>query len=912
MKNKQVRMYCVKLNLVRTEEEKYMCLQRIRMEQIRFFLKKHISNIVRRELEVKNWTEECSKLFKEKINENKYYTYIESKLREIKKDIHKLYVANKDLDRSVKSKDIKTKDIIAIGDNNLVRVLGLNLGSFTDQIITVKVGDMDNIIVEKIVKDGLTIDQQRYIFFTAGAGQTRQKKFMMIKNDETLKDVMLTLMNGLTIEEINKKGGMNISKFLAYLSLNNSGSTVWKDFDIDRCIVVADFETMVSAKVDYISRKTEKVEYRDKLNRKRSKDVANWTIDKNKTMDVPIPHFDGLGIMLPSITHKNTQVRLPWIKGLLTPFNYIEYIKEKGYDTKITDIYGQEYDIIEDNIQIIFTKSQFKLTKYYDDWQEYKDNFDKYNCTANICMQDEEKPDKYKDMQINYQMLQQLINMSEEQIELLCKDFKDLIKKVHTNKNSQLEFLGATKKNEHRNYFQEALRIYPEMLKSAYVNKRISKTITKAKNDACSGKIKIKNSKRVFILSDPIAFVDWLFGHIEDPEGYLKDGEVYCNLYKNDAKLDVLRSPSLSFEHAIRKNVRATKGNCKWFITNGIYTSTHDVLSKILNFDVDGDEALVLGTDWIINLVEEMIEEYDIHPIYFEMGKAPATQINKDNIVKSLIFVYKKSNIGKISNTLTRMWNSKNPMDNYEVMQKICAFNNDIIDSAKTLFLPKLPSDVKEFIKNDKYPYFFQYAKNKKELQCKPISNSVMDRICENIESIENTKFNYSKGFGTFRVKTLMFNQDNIEINKDVIIKYLEIEKDTTDKIDEYSKEFTNEDEEDMKKTDFKEMFYSYARKEFEDWGKENNIDILDIIDSIIKYTYRTNDLKMSFLWNVFGQEILNNMNININKPLDKGYFMCENCGKRVKRETNNQKRCPKCAKQKSHKKVKGDSKKVS
>lgn len=89
-------------------------------------------------------------------------------------------------------------------------------------------------------------------------------------------------------------------------------------------------------------------------------------------------------------------------------------------------------------------------------------------------------------------------------------------------------------------------------------------------------------------------------------------------------------------------------------------------------------------------------------------------------------------------------------------------------------------------------------------------------------------------------------------------------------------------------------------------------IEILDIIDNIIKYTYKTNSLHMSFLWNVFGQEIINNINININKPLDNGYMICEDCGKRVKRETNNQLRCKKCSSQKSHKKAKGDSKKMS
>ncbi|AKA71951.1 hypothetical protein [Clostridium scatologenes] len=925
MMNKQVKMYCVKLNLVRTKEEKSLGNARNDIKQRKYKFRAGLSKFVKKKLDTENWTEECSKLFKEKINNNGRYNQIEKELKIIQKKISNLYIYNKDLDRSVRNKDIKTKDIIAIGDNNLVRTLGLNLGIFTDKIITIKVGNMDDSVVNKVIKDGLTIDnvdgtKQHYIFFTAGAGQTRSEKFMMILDNDSIKDVLLTLMCGLTIEEINKQGGMNISKFLAYLSLNNSGSTVWEGFDINKCIVVEDFETMVSATVDYIDRQINSVKYEVEHTKKdgtkgkyiRTKQVAEWNINKGvNNMNVPVPHFDGLGLILDKKYKKNIQARLPWVKGLLTYFNVVSYCKDKGYSTKVKDIYGKEWDIIKDNIQIIFTKSQFKLYKFYKDWDSYKDNFNRYNCTANICLQDSNKRSDYKDMNINYQMLQQLINMSDKQINMLTKDFKELIKKVHSDKNSQLEFLGATLDNKCRSYFQESLRLYPEMLTSNYVKKQISETITAEKKKACSGKIKIKDSKRVFILSDPTAFVDWLFGNIDVPTGYLQDGEVYCNLYENEAKLDVLRSPSLSFEHCIRTNIRATKGKNKWFVTNGIYTSTKDVISKILAFDCDGDEALVLSTKWIIKLAEDMIKKYDIKPIYFEMSKAGAKEINNNNIAKSLLYVYHKSNIGKISNKLTCIWNGNNPMDNYPIMQKLCAYNNDVIDSAKTLSLPLLPSEIKEVLKKEKYPYFFQYAKDKKEYKCKTISNSVMDRICKSIETMENIKFNYSKGFGTFRIKTLMYNKDNIEVNKDIIAKYLELEKITLNNIDEYAREFENEDEEGMKKTNFKEIFYGEARGKFLDYSKKIGVNYVDCIDMIIRYTYKTNDLKMAFLWNVFGAVIINNINRNIKKPLDSGYIMCQECGKRVKKEANNQIRCMSCSSKQSHHKI-GDSKKVS
>lgn len=828
---------------------------------------------------------------------------MEMELKIIKKEISDLYELNKNLDRTVKSRFIKSKDIIAIGTNNLVRTLELDLDTFTDKIITIKVGKMDDRIVKKIIKDGLAIDNKQYIFFTAGAGQTRNKKFMMILKDEELENTLLKLMCGLSIEEINKSGGMNISKFLAYLALNNSGSTVWKDFNIDRCIVVDDFNTMVSATVDYIDRKENTVEYTDKLNRNRTKKVASWDIER-KEMPVPIPHFDGLGLILDKNYNKNIQIRLPWIKGLLTYFNVVGYCKEKGYSTKVKDVDGKVWDIVEDNIQVILTRSQFKLHMIYSSWEDYCNKFKQFKCTANICMQDSNKIADYEDMETNYQVLQQLINMTDNQIDLLSNNFCELIKQVHTDRDKQLEFLGATSKN--KNNFQEALRLYPEMLNSAYVKKQISDKITAEKENACSGKIELKNSKRVFILSDPTAFCDWLFGKIENPKGVLKDGEVYCNLYKNEAKLDILRSPSLSFEHVIRNNTR-TKGKNKWFNTNGLYTSVHDVISKILAFDVDGDEALIITTDWIIELVEDMIKTYDIKPIYFEMGKAGAKEINNSNIAESLLYVYHKSNIGKVSNKLTCLWNSDNPMKKYDLMQKLCAHNNDVIDSAKTLSIPKLPDDVKDALEKEKYPYFFQWAKDKKEFQCKKISNSTMDRLCAKIETIGYTDFDYSKGFGTFRIKTLLSNQGDFEIDKNVIEKYLTLEKIALSKINEYARQFDDENSEEKKKTDIKAMFYDEAKKEFKDYVAESNIQYSDCVDMIVKYTYKTNDLKMAFMWNVFGDVIIDNIKKNIKKSIDDNYILCDECGKRIKRETNNQKRCKSCS---SKKKYKGNSEK--
>ena len=77
-------------------------------------------------------------------------------------------------------------------------------------------------------------------------------------------------MCGLTIDKINSKGGNNVNKHLAYMALTNSATDEWKEFDIDKSIVIDDFETNVYGTFDFV-------------------DETDYSITR-KTDYVPIPH----------------------------------------------------------------------------------------------------------------------------------------------------------------------------------------------------------------------------------------------------------------------------------------------------------------------------------------------------------------------------------------------------------------------------------------------------------------------------------------------------------------------------------------------------------------------------------------------------------------------------------------------
>ena len=151
-------------------------------------------------------------------------------------------------------------------------------------------------------------------------------------------------MCGLTVDDINDSGGANPNKHLAYLALANSATDVWYEFDIDRTIVIDDFETEVEGDYDFV-------------------DDIRYTITREHGKR-PIAHTDGAGMMLPDafgVEQRNKMVRLPWIKGLLGVFDFRKFIEYHDADPIIRDIYGKEHNVIEEDIQVIFTKSQFKM-----------------------------------------------------------------------------------------------------------------------------------------------------------------------------------------------------------------------------------------------------------------------------------------------------------------------------------------------------------------------------------------------------------------------------------------------------------------------------------------------------------------------------------------------------------------------
>ena len=342
--NKQVFLYSIDTSAFYTFEENKIHEDLLKLYKIRKDIKNKKNEINIEKLGIKNdidfWNKTINKLISD--DKNKLSELLDERLKN-------------NIPRILNENSIKDKNIVALFDSALTRALNLKINELTEDLFILNIYFFQ--VFHNLVRDGFIFKNEKYVYLTSSAGQIRKKMGVFIK-ESRLKEIEMKLMCGLTREKINEKGGINTNKFLAYLALNNSATDVWENFDIDKAIIVEDWESVVNGVVDEIN------EYDYSIVRKEE--------------DVIIPHMDGCGIML---NEKTRMVRLPWIKGLLVQFPFDKFIKEKCNGTAIVyDIYGNEHDILKENIQYIFTKSQFKLWKYYSSFEEYKNFFKKYKC----------------------------------------------------------------------------------------------------------------------------------------------------------------------------------------------------------------------------------------------------------------------------------------------------------------------------------------------------------------------------------------------------------------------------------------------------------------------------------------------------------------------------------------------------
>ncbi len=840
---------------------------------------------------------------------------------------------------------------ITIFESDLTRCFDCNDMEHSDDIISVVTYYTE--IFESIIHKGFYYKDKHFVFFTAGAGQTRCKKSTFVSEDK-LNENFNRLFCGLTKEAINMQGGMNTNKYLAYTSLCQTNSEIWNDFNIDRAIVVDDIEYKIpNQKVRFIytespedkleilrlqrllqrnsdelkeirlkkksypkgyRRAKEEISLEKELKDERIELIDG--IDKIKSkyhkisvqsMDITIPFTDGFGISLKKM--QSSMIRLPFIKGLIAycpKRAFQDWCSENCYSiNQITDIYGRSHSITD--IDYIFTKSQFKMWKYYNNvedkngkviktgWEVYKENFKKYHCDA--CRCNVERGVKLNG-KTNYQVLQTLTT------EMSNKDIFNLAEYNITNLNgigrdvhSMLNVLGADeKKNDNMNWLQRSLILYPEMLKDFYVKTLLKNTKDSIIKKLRSGKFDI-NGAYTFAIPDPLACLQWWFTDMDKGKieqfGFVKEGSVSCNLFGNDEEVDCLRSPHLDHAHCIRIN-RANDFTKKWAKSSGIYIGMKDTMSKLLMYDNDGDKLLVHNNKTIIKCAKSFQEKFGMIPNYYDMPKANPTVINNTSLFDGIVMAYHHGNIGTPSNEITKVWMSLNPdSTKEEVMAAIdvvalrCVDVNFTIDFAKTLYKPDIPKNIISKYKiysGKKVPHFFIYAKNKKGYQVEKIGNCNIDRISGIARA---NRIVFKDLLGKYSYKTLMNNPEisiEAEIVDRIVQLYRDVEAVNLRKLSHM--DFSTLDYDDKKRALLQIEFDSNKQREM--FVKLIGEPVADIADILIKELQ--DDVNKDTLWRLFGDVIYSNIVRNLSSTK-----ICIKCKDRFLATNNRAKYCENC-----------------
>lgn len=853
--------------------------------------------------------------------------------------------------RELREDAVADNNIISVFDSYFTRTIDAKPDELCEDFMVVQVYYFD--VIKDLIYHGFTYKGEKYVYFTSSAGQIRTKKCVFVKESVWLKH-QKTIMCGLTIDDINAKGGNNPNKHLAYLALANSATDVWEEFDIDKTIVIDDFETDVHGTYDLV-------------------DDADYLINRTYG-DVPITHTDGAGMMLPCMG-KNRMVRLPWVKGLLGVFDFAKFIKTNGCSSVIKDIYGKEHDVIAEDIQIIFTKSQFKMWKYYDSWDDYKEKYKAYGCTAGITNVEE---DRIKNATINYQMLQSLVDISDDEITKLTKqsvgklralypspqDIKKSGGKIRAVENIKSAF-GATPYNANKTPFQKAIDLYPNLLNDEYVKSQLKDIKNAMRKKYRAGKLNV-HGKYTFLLPDFYAACEHWFMGIDNPVGLLADGEVYCNEFVKYDKLDCLRSPHLYMEHAVRRNA-AYRGVdehrrdwlSEWYDTKAIYTSCHDLISKVLQFDVDGDKALVVADRTLISVAERNLKKFDIVPLYYNMRKAEPVHLDNAAIYRGLNAAFTGGNIGIYSNNISKIWNSgiftideneltseqlkelaeltefteeqleeltkeqlhaiikKEQLHAIKAIKYLCMENNFVIDYAKTLYKPERPKEIKGLITKytkDPLPHFFIYAKDKKDHQVVGANSSLVNKLDGKIgEDYVIPKHNINLkniGIGEIDYELLMNNPDIeckvaftdngriIEEETDpLIVAYNKLNKQHRFILDNAMRIDKTFSVDTIRKSQLKyDLKYKKAVNEIKYELSQYGYDDGEIADILVKFLYGIKNSKhKTALWFCYGDEIFSNLEKNV-KPQTREK-QCVDCGEwfNVGKDNKRTIRCEEC-----------------
>lgn len=447
---------------------------------------------------------------------------------------------------------------------------------------------------------------------------------------------------------------------------------------------------------------------------------------------------------------------IPGLKGVLFTFDIKQFARQ-FHRSKIKDIWGEDWDLWEDKIDVIMTASQFKFHKLFSSMDAWRSAFESieygYKRTFNIAAVSDNPADlkRRKKAKLSYQHLQTL-NLSKEEIKQLATPTIDLIEKLHSDVEAFLKYRRIDGCDESGRRASGWARVPPyykalyynhDLCNDSFIRARYREDLKSIVNDARIGKLLVQGNYQM-LAPDLFGLAQIAFGL--EVTGLLEANEIYSQywLQAGKDKLDLLRNPHIGNEHNLVIVSNTTEME-EWYQyqTASIVTGTRDTIALRCNSaDFDGDTVLTTSNPVLIRAVERYPSN-TIVPMY---DAPPPVLCRMDDIAGLMIADAKamKCDIGKVVNPVSALWSlAQNKQLAAQVKNYIAIMSvvgSLVIDAAKTGQDVETPEEIAAFLSDVERPYFMRYRrpkgtrKNEKSDKYCGVQNCTMNRVCQYVE----------------------------------------------------------------------------------------------------------------------------------------------------------------------------------
>lgn len=854
------------------------------------------------------------------LNENGKYTFIpvvkddnDNKVYRCKLDKE----GQKKYDKIVANKIIhdERKHMILTAESELIRIIKhlsernetVKGRDYIPDVLSLKVGKSYTAYKDKMTETKMivTYNGVKYKRIIVSSSHSRTQKAMLVSVDVWDK-AMDILLCGLDRNTKYKY----MSKWNSYIGLAATDSI---PVSMPNIVVIDDKEINQKAIVDIVQ-ETDTDDEAGNIKR-------DFMVLTDREEEIHTNLFDGAGLVTVEKAKQwseelnldyipaSFQFRcIPCLKGKLYTMPVTEFAKELGVST-ITDIKGKKWDLFNDKIDCILTKSQFKFYDLYDSIETWKHCFEEeihgYRRTFNISSYDEKFSELKKTTVMAYQPLQ-TSEYTDDEIEELCKPTVNGYMEACSSVEGFLKYRGIISEQDKDDdidwsrfpsYYQ-ALYYNHSLFNDEFIQKKIKQDIKSGKERAYVGKIIVSGNYQT-LTPDLYALMQHAFGL--EVTGLLKGNEVYSNYWNHNLFetpwIDIIRSPHIANEHCPVQVV--TSGIMeKWFKyqQTGIILSVfgNTIALKLNSADYDGDHVLTTDNRIICEAAKRNIAN-TIHHIKIDNRKSVKDMKKVDvgdvNTIIECDYKGYKNNIGNVINPISVLWSLQQTNDIQNYIKIMSIVGSITIDYAKHGEEAEMPKEIRKLLKDHNKPYFMKYLRSqrkKRSIEKEIKTNSsllgneeeglfddsdcTMNKICHHMEEQIAKRNSSIKVQESFDVNTLLTSAPDVTTKK-----YKKI-KDCLYKAQEDFADISNANYHDddfcmsgnMEKEQRYVALYDYVKADL----IEIENDIPKLIDTLLLIYYTDKGFMKkyqdkSILWGCFGEQLIERCKGDFNNTID-------------------------------------------